>query len=266
MLLVLTHDVDWSRRGPSPEHVIARLERFDWEHRYRFFALRENIYNGVQDIVEAEQRQGVKSTFFFRPLYDDGTTAELYADVISELRRGGWEVGLHANNGTDINAIYNEKKVIEKLYTEPVRSVRVHYLRIDPKLIPQLSKIGIRIDSSVTFSKTGLSTDSADCVIYGDVIELPVTIMDAYMFTYWGVKPEEAYRKLIEALTKLRQLNVTIVTLLWHTNSVRMRGGKDYLKLIEDIWRFEWIEPVRAMDIIDVVKEGKALCRKAEHI
>jgi len=93
MLLILTHDVDWSRKGPSVEHVLARLDRFEWSYRYRFFSLRENIYDGIPDIMEAEQRQGVKSTFFFRVLYDDSTTAELYSDVISELRRGGWVGG-----------------------------------------------------------------------------------------------------------------------------------------------------------------------------
>ncbi|MDK6028801.1 hypothetical protein QPL79_05440 [Ignisphaera sp. 4213-co] len=48
--------------------------------------------------MEFEQRQGFRSTFFFRPFYDDGISVELYADVVSELRRGGWEVDLHANS------------------------------------------------------------------------------------------------------------------------------------------------------------------------
>ena len=43
MLLVLTHDVDWGRRGPPVEHILTRLDRFDWIYRYKFFTLREHI-------------------------------------------------------------------------------------------------------------------------------------------------------------------------------------------------------------------------------
>jgi hypothetical protein len=256
MLLILTHDVDWSRKGPSVEHVLTRLDRFEWSYRYRFFSLRENIYDGIPDVMEAEQRQGVKSTFFFRVLYDDNTTAELYSDVISELRRGGWEVGLHANSGVSLEEIEAEKKVLEKLYTTNIYSLRVHYLKIEPGLIPKLSTIGIRFDSSLCITKTRPSLENTGCVLYGGVVELPVTVMDTYMFTYWGVKPEEVHAKLTEVLKHFNDLGVEIATILWHSNSVKMRGGREYLRLVEEIWRLEWLTPIKVMDLATYLNRG----------
>ncbi|MEM0026551.1 MAG: hypothetical protein QXT53_01270 [Ignisphaera sp.] len=256
MLLVLTHDVDWSRKGPTIEHVLARLNRFSIEDRYKFFTLRENIYDGITAIMDYEQRQGIKSTFFFRTVYDDYTTAELYSDVISELRRNSWEVGLHSNSGENLEKIRQEKTLLEKIYSQEVKSLRVHYLKIDASLIQRLSAIGIKYDSSICKSKIGPSLDSSGCYILGDVVELPITMMDTYMFTYWGVKPDEAYQRIIETLENFNRQGIEIVTLLWHTNSVRMYGGKEYLRLVEEIWRIEWLTPVRVIDIPTL------LCRK----
>ncbi|MEM1646088.1 MAG: hypothetical protein QXL96_09525 [Ignisphaera sp.] len=249
MLLILTHDVDWSRRGPRTTHILDRLNRFDFEDKIKFFALRDNIYNGIPLIMEYEQRQGIKSTFFFRSIYEDGSTINDYSDIVSELRRGGWEVGLHANNGENIEAIALEKNLVEKVYAEPVVSMRVHYLKINPRLIPLLSSIGIKFDSSLMFSKNRFSKENSGCIIINNVIELPITIMDTYMFTYWGINPLNTYEKLLEILSVLHNSGVCIATILWHTNSVRMIGGRDYLRFVEEIWRLEWIKPIRIRDI-----------------
>lgn len=257
MLLILTHDVDWSRRGPPATHVLDRLSRFDFEDKVRFFTMRDNIYNGVMLIMEYEQRQGIKSTFFFRPTYEDGSSIYDYSDIVSELRRGRWEVGLHANNGKNLESIAEEKNLIERVYAEPIVSVRVHYLRIDPRLIPMLSTIGIKFDSSLMFSRSRFSKESSGCILLKDVVELPITIMDTYMFSYWGVHPSDTYRKLIEMLMTLYSEGVDVATILWHTNSIRMMGGRDYLKFVEDIWRLEWIKPIRVRDIENYL----CLCR-----
>lgn len=251
MLLVMTHDVDWGRRGPPTVHILERLDRFGFEDRIRFLTLKENIYDGIPLIMEYEQRCGIKSTFFFRPTYDDESTIEEYSDVISELRRGGWEVGLHANRGDDVEAIALEKKLIERIYAEPIVSVRVHYLRIKPSIIPVLDTIGIKFDSSLIFSRSKFSKENSGCILFGNVIELPITIMDTYMFSYWGISPSNTYDKLIEMLKILYNEGVDIATILWHTNSVRMIGGKDYLKLVEEIWKLEWIRPIRMCDVVN---------------
>lgn len=257
MLLVLTHDVDWSRRGPPYIHIIERLNRFSYEDKLSFFTLRTNLYDGIREIMDFENMYGIKSTFFFRPVYDDETTVELYADVISELRRNGWEVGLHANNGNNIEKILEEKKTIERIYSEPVESLRVHQLKIDPKIIPKLELIGIKFDSSLCFSKNAPSLKSSGCIILNNVVELPITIMDAYMYTYWMINPEKTFEIIIEVLHKIHNQKITIATILWHTNSVKMIGGKEYFKLIERLWSIEWLQPIKIKDL----KNNLKLCR-----
>ncbi|MEM3980883.1 MAG: hypothetical protein QXF79_06490, partial [Ignisphaera sp.] len=83
--------------------------------------------------------------------------------------------------------------------------------------------------------------ENSGCIIINNVIELPITIMDTYMFTYWGINPLNTYEKLLEILSVLHNSGVCIATILWHTNSVRMIGGRDYLRFVEEIWRLEWI-------------------------
>jgi hypothetical protein len=101
-------------------------------------------------------------------------------------------------------------------------------------------------------------------MIYGGVVELPITLMDAYMFTYWGVRPEETYRKLVDVLKYLKSVGIEIATILWHVNSIKMRGGKEYIRFIEDIWRLEWLTPLRVVDIAMFVGKGKVLCKVYE--
>jgi hypothetical protein len=88
--------------------------------------------------------------------------------------------------------------------------------------------------------------------------------MDAYMFTYWGVRLEETYRKLVDVLKYLKSVGVEVATILWHVNSIKMRGGREYIRFIEDIWRLEWLMPLRVADIAMFVGKGKVLCKVYE--
>ncbi len=242
--MILTHDVDWGRRGPSITHVIQRFERFSFEDKLRFFTLRENLYDGIRDIMEAEERYGIRSTFFFRPIYDDNTSVNLYSDIISELVRRNWEVGLHANNCSSLESILWEKKLIEKVCSCRVEGMRAHYLKIDIPIIGKLTSIGIKYDSSICLSRDYLSIDSTGCFAINGTLEFPISVMDTYMFSYWKVNPNEVFEVFVSSLRKLYEAGVRIATILWHTNSIRMIGGRDYLKFIENIWRYEWIMPI----------------------
>lgn len=260
LVLVLTHDVDWPRHGPPREHVLARLDRFDPEDGRRFLELGENIYYGIGEIVEREERLGFRSTFFFRPRYDDGSEVEGYARELRELLKGGWEVGLHANCGWDLNAIAEEKRAVERVLGAEVVSMRVHMLKLDRKLLPVLDRIGIKHDSSLCFSREGPSPRSAGCLRCGGVLELPITVMDAYLFAYWGVKPGGVRKAVLEALQAAYEAGKRVATLLWHDCSVRMRGGREYLELLEDLSSLRWIEPVRVADVPKVLEEYGYRC------
>ena len=96
--LIVTHDVDWPLKGPGTAHILARQNRFDEGIISKVVSEGFNPYYGVPTITEIEERFGIRSTFFFRPKYDDGSQVQQYAGTIKALVKNGWEVGLHANN------------------------------------------------------------------------------------------------------------------------------------------------------------------------
>lgn len=248
LLLVLTHDVDWPRHGPPREHVLRRLDRFEPEDQRRFLERGENIYYGVELLMEWEERAGVRSTFFFRPVYDDGSTVEGYSDVMAELSRRGWEIGLHANSGEDPGRVAEEKRMLEAVAGREVVSMRVHMLRLNPAVLPRLREVGVRLDSSLCYSREGPDPRSSGCLLFGEVVELPITVMDTYLFTYWGVKPGRVMDVVMGFLRLVRESGGCIATLLWHDNSARMKGGREYSRLLEELQASEWLEPIRMLD------------------
>jgi len=260
LLLVLTHDVDWPRHGPPREHVLRRLDRFEPEDQRSFLERGENIYYGVELLMEWEERAGVRSTFFFRPVYDDGSTAEEYSDVIAELVRRGWEVGLHANIGEDLAGIAEEKKLLEAVTGREVACMRAHMLKLNPEVLPRLREVGLRLDSSLCYSREAPNPRSSGCLLYGEVVELPITVMDAFLFTYWGVKPGRVVETVMSLLREVRESGSCVATLLWHDNSARMKGGREYAKLLEELQASEWLKPVSALDALENLQKHGCRC------
>ena len=92
--IFLSHDVDWRRQGPSLEHIQARKDRFGTEI---FDKTRpEELYRNIPEYMEIEEKFGVRSTFFFRTLYENGNVDD-YKDDIQTLQNGNWEIGLHTD-------------------------------------------------------------------------------------------------------------------------------------------------------------------------
>src|SRR5215204_1340773 len=92
--IFLSHDVDWRKQGAQIEHILKRIERFD---KVTIDNLRtRNPYYNIPDYMAIEDRYGLKSTFFFRTIYEDGSLSD-YEDDIQALIKGGWEIGLHTD-------------------------------------------------------------------------------------------------------------------------------------------------------------------------
>ena len=129
-ILILTHDVDWPLQGPGKEHVLARRDRFAPEVVRKIEQEGFNPYFGVPKVMEIEEKFGVRSTFFFRPRYDDGTEVSVYAQAMRGLLAGGWEVGLHCNSTNTLQEVMAEKGAVEKAAGQTVFGSRVHYLKV----------------------------------------------------------------------------------------------------------------------------------------
>ncbi|MEX0655986.1 MAG: hypothetical protein WD154_00355, partial [Nitrosopumilaceae archaeon] len=128
MYVFLSHDVDWRRQGPPKKHVMARKERFD--NNIIANLNKQNPYYNIPEIMEIEEKFGIKSTFFFRTMYENGNFED-YEDDIKSLIGGGWEIGLHCDplSVDDIEKLRKEKEKLEGLTKTKLQGNRVHYLK-----------------------------------------------------------------------------------------------------------------------------------------
>jgi peptidoglycan/xylan/chitin deacetylase (PgdA/CDA1 family) len=92
--IFLSHDVDWRKQGPPLEHILSRKDRFEPELFEK--TKPEDLYRNIPDYMEIEEKFGVRSTFFFRTFYENGSLTD-YKDDIILLENGGWEIGLHTD-------------------------------------------------------------------------------------------------------------------------------------------------------------------------
>jgi hypothetical protein len=66
--IFLSHNVDWRKQGAPIEHVMARRNRFDRDMLEN--ASVKNPYYNIPEMIASEESLGLRSTFFFRTLYE----------------------------------------------------------------------------------------------------------------------------------------------------------------------------------------------------
>lgn len=251
----LSHDVDWPKQGPGVNHILARKSRFPEDIIQKVLKKGYNPYYNIPEIMSAEEAAGIRSTFFFRPLYDDGTDVHCYKDDIADLIKGGWEVGVHLNSANTAEEIKKQKKMIEKIIGGRAAGCRVHYLRVNEESFENIAKAGFLYDSSLVYSKDRIDPRNMGYTTKNSLIIFPITLMDAYMFTYMKIKEEEVLKVVEDALNKALNENIDIITILWHTGSVQMKGGRAFFKLAEFLASRDYVEVIRGIDAYKLVTE-----------
>lgn len=233
--LILTHDVDWPYNGPGKAHVLARQDRFAPEIIQKVESEGFNPYFGVPKVCEAEEKLGIRSSFYFRPLYDDGSLVAEYSATLRDLKAHGWEVGLHANNTATQEEVNKEKAAIEAALGSSIVGCRIHCLKIQEKTYSNFKAAGIKYDSSVSFDKQTVDPRNTGSLDREGITVFPITYMDAYLFTYMKHTEETIVPFIVKTAKELYQNGAEILTLLWHDNAVMMKGGRVYPKLIEEL-------------------------------
>lgn len=250
----MSHDVDWRRQGPPPEHILARKDRFE-EPVIRALP-GTNPYRNFARYMELEEKFGVRSTFFFRTMYENGDCAD-YADDIAELGGGGWEIGLHLDPSSvsDVEKIRLEKSRLEELSGSEIRGNRVHYLSNDPGLPGRLGGLGFSYDSSNKISKDDISVQDMGYSRTGGIIEFPVTVMDTYLFMRMGIKEAGIIPAIKGALLLSRGANpdAGVVSLLWHDNVLQMKGGRMYPEILEFLASQDDVRMCRGIDLCGIL-------------
>jgi peptidoglycan/xylan/chitin deacetylase (PgdA/CDA1 family) len=253
-VLVITHDVDWPRKGPGISHVLARRERFSADVIRRVTDEGFNPYYGVPIVAEIEERLNIRSTFFFRPIYDDGSTVDEYKDTIKDLVRNGWEIGLHVNDPSTVEQIKSERKLLEEIVASPVYGSRIHYLRVSENSFSNLAQAGFKYDSSLVYSKNTIDPRNSNCLVKNGLLVFPITFMDTYLFALLGLTEETVTEFVLNTMERLFASDVRIITLLWHDNSIMMKGGRAYTDLISRVASDSSIHLLRGIEAYELVQ------------
>ena len=252
----LSHDVDWRKQGPTKEHILARKDRFANEVIDNLDQI--NPYYNIPYIMELEDKLGVKSTFFFRTQYENGDLTD-YQEEIGSLTKSGWEIGLHCDPSSisNIEDIAREKKELERITNTSIIGNRVHFLKFDAELPSKLTELGFVYDSSIRNSKDRIDEKEMGFYHYETLIEFPITIMDAYLFTHMGLEEKDIVPIFQKTLDYSRKLNsdFNIITVLWHDNVLKMKGGRMYPKILEFLTSQDDVKICRGIDLAKMINE-----------
>jgi len=254
LFIFLSHDIDWPIRGPGVNHILKRKDRFSSDIIKKVLKEKYNPYYNIPDVMEIEEKYKVRSTFFFRPTYENGNVEE-YADVIKDLIKGGWEIGVHLNNVSSLENVVCEKRLVEKVAQIKIYGSRVHYLRINLEKLHHVKEAGFLYDSSFCFVKNKIDTRNMGFFIYKGLIIFPITIMDTYLFTYMKVREKDIVRTVNDAVKLALDKQIKIITILWHDSSLKMKGGRMYTKVIESLASNEKIRLVKGIELAKLIKK-----------
>ena len=237
----LSHDVDWGKAGAPIPHVLARRSRFDEAVINNLDE--KNPYQNIPEILEIEERHGLRSTFFFRtrmdtrhppPPYD----LQEYRSEIRSMVSGGWEVGLHSDNLSIQHplSLAEEKKTLEEVSGTTILGNRTHYtVGVDHQdlLLGNLKQAGFRYDSSIKYCRDRVT--ERDCLGFQreGIRVFPISIMDALIFTEL-VDEGDVLRLVQQAVNLCKGLpSGRVLTILWHNCSLKMRFGRRYSEVVE---------------------------------
>ena len=252
--IFLSNDVDWRRQGPPVEHVLERKNRFDPE----IFANTkpEDLYRNIPEYMELEEKFGIRSTFFFRTIYENGNVDD-YEDDMKTLQKGDWEIGLHTDPKSveSIEKIKQEKEKLESLTQKPIVGNRVHFLNYNSELPLKLKELGFLYDASLRHSKDKIDEKEMGHTKIDGLIEFPVTLMDAYLFTHMGIKEEgiiPEFKKTIDIGRNFSDVNV--ISVIWHDNVLKMKGGRMYEKILEFLTSQDDVKILPGKDLVKILK------------
>ncbi|MEE9116583.1 MAG: polysaccharide deacetylase family protein [Thermoplasmata archaeon] len=189
----------------------------------------KNHYWGFDEIMELERKLGVRSTFFFvskrRHRRDPPYSIQDVADVIRELRTGGWEVGLHGSYTSFNNRgfLQEEKETLQNVVGEEISGVRQHFVNFDPAVTFGLHEsIGFAYDSTIGYREVS-GFASGVCHPYrfegSSFYELPVMVIDGQLFWHEKKSTKGAIEEVERFLNTAKNYN-GILTMDWHQRTV----------------------------------------------
>jgi len=252
--IFLSHDVDWRKQGPPLEHILSRKDRFEPELFEK--TKPEDLYRNIPEYMEIEEKFDIRSTFFFRTFYENGDVLD-YEDDIKQLQKSNWEIGLHTDPSSvnDLDKIHLEKEKLESITGKQIIGNRVHLLNYNLGLPNKLEKLGFIYDSSLRHSKDRIDEKEMGYSRIRGIIEFPVTLMDAYLFTYMKIREEKIISEFQKTLDLGRSLSENnVISVIWHDNVLKMKGGRMYKQILEFLTSQDDVEIKRGIDLVKILK------------
>jgi len=251
--IFLSHDVDWRRQGPQLEHILSRKDRFDAELFEK--TKPEDLYRNIPEYMKLEEKFGIRSTFFFRTIYENGDVID-YEDDIKQLQESNWEIGLHTDPSSidNLDKIRLEKEKLESITGKQIVGNRVHYLNYNSGLLEKLKKLGFSYDSSLRHSKDRIDEKEMGYSKINDIIEFPVTLMDAYLFTHMKIPEDKIISEFQKTLDFGRNLSEkNVISMIWHDNVLKMKGGRMYKQILEFLTSQDDVKIMRGIDLVKIL-------------
>jgi hypothetical protein len=167
-------------------------------------------------------------------------------------------VSLHCNSTSSLQEVNGEKSAIERASGQAVLGSRVHYLKVAECTFANLSAAGIKYDSSLSFNKEQIDKRNTGFLFKNDLVVFPVTFMDAYLFSYMHQSEETVTHFILDSIENLFAASVELVTLLWHDNSIFMKGGRAYEELIRKLTDLPNTRFLKGIEAYELIKNQRA--------
>ena len=132
---------------------------------------------------------------------------------------------------------------------------RVNFLNYNSKLPSKLKELNFLYDSSLRHSKNKIDEKEMGFSKIDGIIEFPVTLMDAYLFTHMGIKEDgivSEFKKTLELGRGFSDQNV--ISVIWHDNVLKMKGGRVYRKILEFLTSQEDVKILPGIDLVKILK------------
>jgi hypothetical protein len=236
----LTHDIDNIARPLS--HILKVRSRFSSTDLALAILGARSLYNNVGPVSELERGRGVKSSYY---VLTSNYDLKSMSEELLRLKRDGWDVGLHGEFGTHDSPEKMRDDVgrFEKALGFSPTGVREHFLRFDFKDTWRVvADAGFAYDTTVGNRdalgfRVGLCTPfhppSADWAPM-KLLELPLVLMDVTLWGYLKLSEEEGLKKTRDLISLVSSTG-GLFTLLWHPEAIRMKGGRIYPRILDDL-------------------------------
>jgi hypothetical protein len=235
----LTHDVDNISRPAS--HIWKTRSRFGFTDLVGGLLGAVSLYNNIGTIASREEAHGFHSSFYLMssnyPLGDVRSVSE-------KIRGAGWEVGLHGDFGTH-DSLEKMNEAVSRFFAglgfRPT-GLREHYLKFDfAKSWRVMEGAGFDYDTTVgTNDRIGFKLGLAspfhppdDSWVPMNLLEVPLVLMDTTLWGYLKRTEEEGLADAMGLIDAVKGVE-GLMTLLWHQEAVRMRGGRIYWRLLQE--------------------------------